>query len=351
MTYQTCSKCGWWQRNKGPCAGCSCSRSARSVAAPASPLAKQKMPKTLASLQQQWDLAKASAHNPKHVKLEHMCIHCFGRSLSAKGTCRSCSASMADAVTIVPGQWPPIGATKTMLSRLESGLLPATPLEPTTAQAEDTPMAEEMESPPMRECPLQGLSAQQLRQEIARLERHILDLAQDGYGPLRDALEDNLAQTRAELLARKPEGQALDQAVAKHKHAQRALQLATQKRDQARESLRLAEAAFQQTKLTEEAAAQEVQKQRSTISDYEALAPPLRPVSSEKLVGLYQILQQARVQDRHLQEVATLSGAPPQPPPRTTEEGRILLHQCASCRQRPARPCVSWRPGISFSST
>ena len=237
---------------------------------------------------------------------------------------------MADAVTIVPGQWPPLGATKTMLSRFESGLLPATPLEPTTAQAEDTPMAEEMESPPMRERPLQGLSAQQLRQEIARLERHILDLPQDGYGPLRDALEDNLAQTRAELLARKPEGQALDQAVAKHKHAQRALQLATQNRDQARESLRLAEAAFQQTKLTEEAAAQEVQKQRSAISDYEALAPPLRSVPSEKLVGLYQILQQAGVQDRHLQEVATLFGTslPPQPPPPTvphpqgtTEEG------------------------------
>ena len=49
---------------------------------------------------------------------------------------------------------------------------------------------------------------------------------------------------------------------------------------EARESLRLAEAAFQQTKLTEETAAQEVQRQRSAISEYEAVAPPLRSVPS-----------------------------------------------------------------------
>ena len=44
-----------------------------------------------------------------------------------------------------------------------------------------------------------------------------------------------------------------------------ALQLAMQNRDQARESLRLAEAAFQQTKLTEEMVAQEVHKQRQPL--------------------------------------------------------------------------------------
>ena len=156
----------------------------------------------------------------------------------------------------------------------------------------DVPMIDE--NPPIRERPLQSLTAQQLRQAISRLERHILDLPQDSYGPLRAALEDNLAQTRAELLARKPEGQALEQAVAKHKQAQKVLQLAEQNRDRARESLRLAEDAYQQTKLAEESAAQEVHKQRLAISEFETARPPIRAVPSETLDGLYQILQQVR---------------------------------------------------------
>ena len=220
---------------------------------------------------------------------------------------------MAEAMTVVPGQWPPIGATKAMLSKYEQG---------TTAQ--ETPPKDEpdvqMTTPaapvPPGDRPLQQLSAQQLKLEIARLERHILEMPQDGYGPLRDALEDNLAITKAELLARKPEGQALDQAVAKHKQAIKARQVAEANLEKARQSLQLATTALEQTTSAEELAAQEVQKQRAAISEFDPLPAASPALPSPTVVGLYQILQQAGLPDNHLKAVADLLGTrlPPAPP-------------------------------------
>ena len=168
-------------------------------------------------------------------------------------------------------------------------------------------------------------------------------------GWLWTSLEDNLAQTRTELLARKPKGQAMDQAVAKHKQAQKTLQLAEQNREKAKESLRLAEVAYEQTKLTEEAAAQEVHKQRTAISAFEATSIPLRMMASETRVGLCQILRHADLQDKHLQEVASLLGTslPPPPPPPT------LPHKVASAeapwQAHPGTPATTAAPQLAHA--
>ena len=251
---------------------------------------KPQAPRTPGSLQQQWDLARASANNARHVKLEHMCTQCFGRMLSVRAQCRFCSASMAQALTIVvPGQWPPIGATKSMLSRYEPNLAAATSKEPAQAQVPEVQMHDAQDSPQAKERPLQLLIAAQLRQEIVRLEKHILDLPQEGYGSLRDTLEDNLSATRTELLARQPSGQALDQAVARHKQAAKTLQIAEQSLSKEKESLHLAEVAYEQTKQAEETAAREVIKQRSAISEFEAVSAVPRPMPSNTIVGLYRV--------------------------------------------------------------
>ena len=168
------------------------------------------------------------------------------------------------------------------------------------------------------ERPLQQLSVSQLRMEITRLERHILDLPQEGYVALRDALETSLHATKTELMARKPEGQALDQAVARHKQAVKARQLAQTRLEQALGGVRLATEAVESTKMAEKVAAQEVTKQRSAISEYDhPIAGPTVPTST--VVGLYRILQHAQLPEEHLRQVADLLGTrlPPAPPAAT----------------------------------
>ena len=175
---------------------------------PGHPPGKQKMAKQPANLQQQWDLANASAHN--NVKLhcqeperqEHVSrlLRIYDRRF------RHCANSSHQDYALSFRVWPSPCST----TRVNNGTRRGHHHGGRPGQH------------PPRERPLPGLSAQQLRQEIARLERHILDFSQDAYGPLCDALEDDLAQNGSELLARKPEGQSLDQAVAKHKQAQRA---------------------------------------------------------------------------------------------------------------------------------
>ena len=210
---------------------------------------------------------------------------------------------MADAPTVVPGQWPPIGATKSMVSKYEP------PAKGTPVKEQDTVMTEPHFYATIGERPLQQLSVSQLRTEISRLERHILELPQGGYAPLRDALETSLA----EFLARKPEGQALDQAVARHKQAIKTRQLAQANLDQAQGSVRLATSALEQTKIAENLAAQEVQKQSAAISDFEYLrSGPAIPTNT--------VLGQAQLAEVHLQAVAGLLGTrlPPPPPPQAS---------------------------------
>ena len=107
-----------------------------------------------------------------------------------------------------------------------------------------------------QEPPLQQLGLQQPRQQIVRLERHILEFRQDGYArPLCDSLEESLAAT-AELVARKPESQALDQGIARHKQASKARQVAEQNLAKTQESFRLGTAAFEQTKIADDTPSQ-----------------------------------------------------------------------------------------------
>ena len=328
------------------------------------------------TLQQQWQLAKACAMNPKHIKMEYVCSQCFGRSLTGRSSCRFCLAGMSNAMTVTLGQWPPIGAPRAMLAQYdatgqEQSMRDPLPPELNGQGSAEVDMTDAPQPSPNQERPLQQLGLQQLRQQITRLERHILELPQEGYGHLRDSLEDSLAATRAELMARKPEGQALDQAIAKHKQATKAKQIAEQNLEQAKESLRLATTAYEQTKLAEEAAAQEVQKQRSAISDFEPTQPPATMLPAPTMVGLYQILHQAGLGDDHLRAVASLLGTqlPPRPPAPATaqatapmapsathlaQEGQDLRHPAnlasqllASGPAAPTGPALQARQGRS----
>ena len=236
---------------------------------------------------------------------------------------------MATALTIVPGQWPPLGATRAMIAQYEvspqeSGAREGSIQDAPGKMQTDVPMNDAAPGH-VQERPLQQLSLQHLRQQITRLERHILELPQEGYGALRDSLEESLAATRAEVVARKPEGQALDQAIARHKQAAKAKQVAEQNLAKARETLRIATEAYDQTCAAEDAAAQEVQKQRSAISDFDPPAPSPALLPTPTMVGLYQILQQAGISEPHLREVAALLGTqiPPRPPPPVAPQTQV----------------------------
>ena len=119
--------------------------------------------------------------------------------------------------------------------------------------------------------PQQQLSLQQLRQQIARLERHIFELPQEGFGQLRDSPYDSLAAT-----------------------------IQNQNLKQTKESLRLATTAYEQTKIADDATAQEVQKNNALPS---RTSSPLEPTATllpaPTMVGLYQIMRQLRLHPRH----------------------------------------------------
>ena len=69
---------------------------------------------------------------------------------------------------------------------------------------------------------MQNLPLSQLRQEKLKLEKHILDLPEDGFANLREQLELTLAATIKEIQQRRPAGQSLDQALSRHKAATKA---------------------------------------------------------------------------------------------------------------------------------
>ena len=99
----------------------------------------------LTTLQQQWDRAKASPTNPRHVKSEHMCVHCLGRNLSAKSTCRTCSTSTVSPLCLgigprlrPPSPWSP-GSRPRKSPKL---------LQPAKVVPQDAPMAEVPKSSP-----------------------------------------------------------------------------------------------------------------------------------------------------------------------------------------------------------
>ena len=70
--------------------------------------------------------------DPKHTHMEHMCSHCFVRSLSQRPSYRACGHPMSSATNLIPPQWLLVGATAAMLDKYETAQLLAA-LEPPPA--------------------------------------------------------------------------------------------------------------------------------------------------------------------------------------------------------------------------
>ena len=213
------------------------------------------------SLQQQWDSARASATDTRHVKLEHMCTQCFGRTLSARPTYRFCEAPMKEALTIVPGQWPPIGATKGMISKYEPQLAATTAKDPVQPTAPDVPMhdgqirchAPQGTSPPASDC-----GATQTG-DLPPRETH-LGLAS---GWLWQSPRHPRGQPRCPTCRTSSPKTRRAGTRSGRGPAQAGCQSPAACRTE------LVEEAHEQTKQAEESAAQEVVKQRSAISEFE----------------------------------------------------------------------------------
>ena len=139
--------CGWWQASGGPCAGCSHkSRAPPNRRAPPKPTGTSLEPLTQEVLQKRWQEAKTSASQPHHVKIERLCKHCLLRTLNSKPDCRGCGHSLQDCARILPGQWPPLGCTATMLRNFgETQPLTTAPVEP-PAKEGDKPEPMEQEN-------------------------------------------------------------------------------------------------------------------------------------------------------------------------------------------------------------
>ena len=197
------------------------------------------------------------------------------------------------------------------------------------------PMEQETVAP---DRPLINVSITNLKAEIGRLEKHLLDMPAEGFQSLRDQAEISLMAAKRELQARKPEGATLDQAIAHQRQASKARTLAEAHVQDMKDGLSRAEVALQQAVEAETQATQEVQRVRSLISKHEPgsevrmSAPPTVP--SNVLVGLYQFLQTTGLSYTQLAQVGTLLGAtvPPTPP---------------AASPLPAEPPVNERPGTA----
>ena len=223
-------------------------------------------------------IAKASALNPRHVKLEHMCSKCFGCSISAGTLCRFCSVGTAD------------GVTRSMLAIYEPSSEVPTREPPGNEQPALTGTDVAMTDTSLVLLMLNGPCSSSASNNFGRKFRG----SNDTFSSCRkkDKVSCGFSRKKSggrpgELLARKPEGQTLEQAIAKHEQACKARQIAENDLDKAKENLQLATAAFEQTKVAEEAAAQGVQKQRSAICDFEPSSTTASVLPGPTMVGLY----------------------------------------------------------------
>ena len=194
--------------------------------------------------------------------------------------------------------------------------------------------AEPMEQdPPAPERPLLNVPLATLRAEIARLEKHLLDMPSEGFQGLRDQTELSLMAAKKELQARKPKGATLDQAIARQRQANKARTVAESHVQDLKDSLSRAETALSQAIEQEHQANQEVQRVRSLISEHdpgsEIRMPTPCNVSSAVLVGLYQFLQTAGLDYQQMAQVATVLGAtaPPTPPAAAPTHGQTSLQE------------------------
>ena len=244
--WRQCHTCGWWQKGHRSCEGCSHSslRSARPSHGMSKPPPRSGAETlTFTVLQDRWHQAKQSSQNPKHVKIEKFCSQCLLRTLGGSSTCRGCRGDLTSGMKILPGQWPPLNCPDHLLQRFEhQGASPA-PAAANAGTAGDVQMMGGDSADTDR--PMQHLPLSQLRQEKLKLEKHILELPNDGFANLREQLELTLSATIREIDQRKPAGQSLDQALSRHKAAAKAKAAAEEHLQQAEAAEARAQQALQ----------------------------------------------------------------------------------------------------------
>ena len=221
---------------------------------------------------------------------------------------------MEQKLTITPPQWPPIGASASLLARFHRVSSPEVP-------SPSSPATTAMDTTEDSDClhgdrPLRALSDSALRQEIARLERHLQETPPDSSDALRKSLQVHLDAAKHETRLREPEGHLLNKALSKQKLASTALQTAQDRFSQCQRDLQAAQESLAQARLNEEQATLEVAKLRASIAEQEC--PVQQPqLPSQVLIPLFAQLQQAGLSMAQLSSIASLLGAPPPPPPAT----------------------------------
>ena len=131
--------------------------------------------------------------------------------------------------------------------------------------------------------PLLQVPLGQLKTEIARLQKHLLEMPADGFQSLRDLTEQSLASAKKELQARKPEGANLDRAIAKQRQTTKARTLAKSQIHDCQAAVQRVD--LQQAINADAAASQEVQKMRALIAEAEADIREVRAPSAGPLGG------------------------------------------------------------------
>ena len=119
----------------------------------------QRLP-TGEDLGHRWQMAKTSASNPKHVRIEKNCDVCHCRSFANKTSCRSCGASLDAVYTLLPNQWPPLGVPPQVLNLYDSASKPSSHEQPASTPAQtatvpqDVDMSRNVQPTPVRLRPL-----------------------------------------------------------------------------------------------------------------------------------------------------------------------------------------------------
>ena len=128
--WRECRKCGWWQRGARACQACGLSGSSWPASKPRARGTSSSNTPTLSMtlLQERWDLARQSAQNPKHVKIENSAANASYVTMGAKDICRGCQSDLSNGMRILPGQWPPLHCPHHLLERYEKTGQP-TPME------------------------------------------------------------------------------------------------------------------------------------------------------------------------------------------------------------------------------
>ena len=93
-------------------------------------------------LAHRWQMARTSAANPKHVRIEKICHNalCHSRSFANKTSCRTCGTSLETAYTLLPNQWPPLGVPPQVLALYDTGSKSSAPEQSAPVATSTTPL-------------------------------------------------------------------------------------------------------------------------------------------------------------------------------------------------------------------